>query len=556
MQKTERRVFYLQGIAASFGDASGPAVVLPPVHHFLPQREAASVEQERNLLKDAIEKALDELRSFEEGQPESIRELLHLQQLFLRDPQLTEEIEIHLAAGYNAPAALFRALEALKRRFTESANDFYRQRWIDFEDAGRTVLDHLLGISYEETCLEKVRSVKGRPVIVATDLAPAMYLKMPKPAAIILREGGPSGHLALLAANQGIPILVRTGPPAALEQVRDGNWIEIHGDTAAVYEVRERLPRVAASSVSEVRSDNRITLADGRVIRLSLNADDAETIREHGRHHRVSVGLFRTEFLYLRDSSFFFDENRVVAVYGEVLRAAGQDGSVTFRLLDVDEDKFSAHFFTKPGNRGLRGADYYRAEPEIFHTQIRSLFLAAREHGSGVELRIMAPMIRTPEDWQFVLSALDAEKKRSGYDGPYRVGMMVEIPSALFSMERIQQSVDFFSLGTNDLLRYVIGKSRLQPDGDDLYEPAFYRLLFHGMRRIKREVSICGMMAARVEFLPLLLELGVTNFSVPLGAYEMVRQRLLNIDPKQKILRSILRMQSRAEIREALRHMV
>ena len=553
MQKAERRVFYLHGIAASSGDASGPAVVLPPIHRFLPERESLTVDQERQLLEKGIEQALDHLRRFEEGQPEPIREMLHLQQVFLRDPQLADEIEIQLAAGYNAPTALFRALEVLKKRFTESANDFYRQRWVDFEDAGRTVLDILLGVSYEETCLERVRTAGDRPVVVAFDLAPAMYLKMPKPAAIILRDGGPSGHLALLAANQGIPILVRTGPAAGFERISAGNWIEIHGETVAVYEAREPVSDVIGpSALTGVRQDNRITLADGRGVRLSLNADDAGTIREHGLHHRVSVGLFRTEFLYLRDTSLLFDEKRSVEAYGEVMRAAGQDGSVTFRLLDVDEDKFSAHFFTKPGNRGLRGADYYRAEPEIFHAQIRSLFQAAIEHGSGAELRIMAPMMRTPEDWQFVLSALQGELERSGYEGPFRAGMMIEIPSALFSMERMQHSVDFFSLGTNDLLRYVIGKSRSQPAPDDLYEPAFYRLLFHGMRRIKREISICGMMGARVEFLPLFLELGVTNFSVPLGAYETVRQRLMSIDPQQRMLRALLRMQSRAEIRKAL----
>lgn len=553
MQKTERRVFYLHGIAASTGDAAGPAVVLPPVEHLLPERESLSVEEERRLIEEGIQQAQEQLRRFEEKQPESVRELIHLQQVFLRDPSLAEEIEGQLAAGYNAPVALFRALQVLKQRFTQSANDFYRQRWVDFEDAGRLALDLLMGVSYEETCLKKVRSAGDRAVVVAHDLAPALYLKMPKPAAILLRDGGPSGHLALLAANQGIPILVRTGPVSDLERIRDGNWIEVHGSTAAVYEKRQNSSRpVAAPSVPRSREDDYVQLSDGRMIRLSLNADDAETIRKHGMHYRVSVGLFRTEFLYLRNTSLLFDEAGAVEAYGEVFEAAGEGGSVTFRLLDVDEDKFSAHFFSKPGHRGLRGADYYRAEPEIFYAQLRSLFQAASRYGKGAELRIMAPMMRTPEDWHFVRSALQAEKERSGYDGPFRAGMMVEIPSALFSLQRIQDSSDFFSLGTNDLLRFVIGKNRSQPAPDDLYEPSFYRLLFYGLRRIQSNISVCGMMGARLEFLPVFLELGVNAFSVPLGSYEAVRKRLQSIDPQQRLLKSLLRMQSRAEIREAL----
>ena len=561
-ERSESQVFYLHGMGASSGNAAGIAVVLPDVDDFIPVRESLSVAEERGLFQEAVVSVLQSLAELGEHQPESIQELLHVQELFLRDPQFLEEVDHQLQSGLHAASALHRALKVLEQRFTESANEFYRQRWIDFEDAGRSVLDVLIGVSYTESCLAKIKAATGRPVIVAVDLSAAMYLKMAKPAAIVLREGGPSSHLSLLAANQGIPILVRTGPSDRFHTIQDGNWIEMRGETIAVYESPQlRSSSQAATddvqSLEDKRTSSTILLSDGRAIELSLNADDSDTIRLHAKHHRISVGLFRTEFLYLRHTELIFDEDKAAAAYADVIDASGEDGVVTFRLLDVDEDKFSAHFFSKPAHRGLRGVDYYRAESKIFESQLRSLFRAGLQftHHNFV-LRIMAPMIRTPEDWQYIRLQVQKIQNELSYNGSLQLGMMIEIPSALFSMNSLQKSVDFFSLGTNDLLRYVIGKSRSQPSADDWYEPSFFRLLFHGLRNIHSEISICGMMASKIEFLPLLLDLGITHFSVPLGSYNQIRGFFENYDTvrysDRRLLRTALRLQSRSDIRNLL----
>lgn len=557
MASPDNSTFQLRGVTASPGKGLGPVVVLPPVQEFLPERAAASFEEERTELHAAIEATLEELRAFEETQPDAVKEMLHLQQAFLRDPQLLDVVDELLHDHMNAPRALYTAMQRLRKLFFDSANDFYRQRWIDFEDAGRSVLDRLLGVSYEARCLELARSTPERPVLVAEDLAPALYLKLRKPAGIVLHGGGPAGHLALLAANQGIPILVRVEPASDFERIQAGQWIELHGEgnVCTVYSNRPDHATVSTGMGAHAvgtRWPCEVDLPGGKQVGVSLNADDADTIRSHGEHFRVCVGLFRSEFLYLRDPGLLTDEDRAAAAYADILSAVGGDGSLTIRLLDVDEDKFSTHFFTRPGHRGLRGADYFRAESDIFRGQIRAIYRACLLVKELPVLRLMAPMIRTPEDWQFVREALEEERRLLIPRIHVDYGMMLEIPSAVFSAVLLEDAVDFFSLGTNDLLRYFIGKSRTLPAPDDLYEPSLYHSLFHAFRHIRKEVSICGMLASRPEFVPLFVDLGIRTFSVPLGSYEAIRQALAKYDPQARVLRRILRLRTRQQIRDAL----
>lgn len=553
------KVFYLHGMAASIGDAAGQALVLRPIERFLPDRLSKGVEQEKQMINQAIELVISELEEFEKNYPESIAELLELQRVFLKDPIWLNEVDKYLTAGLNAPKAVFSALQSLNQRFISSVNDFFRQRWIDFEDAGRNVLDKLIGVSYESYCLEQFNNQDKLPVLVAVDLAPALYLKMPKPAAILLRDGGLSSHLSLLAANQGIPILVQLEPKADFDKIEDKNWIEVHHTTCSVYSDYEKaghnesiMTESASKHNSEaVVSKSEVALPNGQTIKLSINADDSTTIREHAQHYQVSVGLFRTEFLYLRDYELLTNQEKATAAYNEIFESAGQSGQITFRLIDVDDDKFSAHFFTQSSHRNRRGIEYYKLEPKILQVQIQAIFKAASN--CDCEFRILVPMIRNLEDWLYIENILNQEKIRINKTSKVQLGAMIELPSALFSAEKLQDSVDFLSLGTNDLLRYSIGQNRAIGHPNDIYEPAFFRMLYYGLRRVKKEISICGMLAANIDFLPLLIELGVTHFSVPLSQFERVKDSLQKFDPSRQILVDVLNMKTRAEVEEFLK---
>ncbi|MBW7857263.1 MAG: hypothetical protein H3C43_02940, partial [Leptonema sp. (in: Bacteria)] len=456
----------------------------------------------------------------------------------------------------NAPKALFAALQSLNQRFIGSVNDFYRQRWVDFEDAGRSALDKLIGMSYENHCLEQFKAVGDLPVVVAVDLAPALYLKIPKPAAILLRDGGLSSHLALLAANQGIPILVQLEPKNDFDKIEDQNWIEIHNNTCAIYSEgyhKELISKEAVTthSVHSATQKSEVVLSNGQKIRLSINADDSVTISEHSKRYQVSVGLFRTEFLYLRDHELLTNEEKAIAAYSEVFESTGYKSSITFRLIDVDDDKFSAHFYSQQSHRNRRGIDYYKVEPTILRTQIRAILKAAVHYET--ELRVMVPMIRNLDDWFYIESILNDEKRQINKQTNIQFGAMIELPSALFSAEQLQDSVDFLSLGTNDLLRYSIGQNRSAANSSDIYEPAFFRMLYYGLRRVQKEISICGMLGANPEFLSLFLELGVTNFSVPVNQFEKIKEVLRQIDPTRQLLLDILRLHTRQEVEDFLK---
>ncbi|GIX40512.1 MAG: hypothetical protein KatS3mg129_0245 [Leptospiraceae bacterium] len=444
-----------------------------------------------------------------------------------------------------------------------------KQRWIDFQDAIYQLLDEVVGISYIDLCLNKIKEqIKNNKsyILVAEDISPLLYLKLPKPRGIILKKGSLSGHLSLLAANQGIPILVHAFPEEYFNQIQEGQWIVI--DTtkgkATVFsdfflkDKKFQIRKLDFDKKESITKDYNIN--DSNVI-ISLNVDDIDIIKEHQKKYQLSVGLFRTEFIYLKNPELLFDINKASEVYYNIYEQLRNNEILTLRLIDVDEDKFSYYFYTSPENRGKRGIDYYRAETNIIKNQIKSILKPLNKFNTiRWQLRIMIPMVATYDDWIFIKTLLYKELNniKNEIKNQIKIGIMLEVPSILFSLPILEEEMDFYSVGTNDLLANFIGKRRNQITIEDYYEPSFFRMLYLALKDSKKEISICGNMATYLEFLHLFYFCGIRNFSVPYGIYPKIYDFFINYKENYKpnLIAQLLLKKTKQDFKEKLEEII
>jgi len=561
-KKSDKMEIY--GEIASPGFGEGKSIVLYSYQFYFSNERLINKNEKKKEFKKFqyyVKKTIKKIKKIQEDFPESYRELLEIQIYFLEDPIFHKAVQENIyIEGNNLSYAIYLGSLKLKNFFEEHATDFISQRWIDFQDAIYQLLDEVLGISYIDLCINKINQNllnHANYILVAEDLSPLLYLKIPKPKGILLKKGSLSGHLTLLAANQGIPILIRAFPEENFEKIQDGQWIVIDTNKAKATIYKESIPsKKEQIQINAFYKDYKILSSN---VTISLNADDLEIIKEHHKFYRLSIGLFRTEFIYLKNPKLLFDVEESTMEYSKIYQEMKEQEILTLRLIDVDEDKFSYYFYSSPENRGKRGVEYYRAERKILQNQIKSIFLSLKNlKEMNWELRLLVPMVSNYEDWVFVkelilneVEDLNPNKKRF-----VKLGVMLEVPSIMFCVQTLEQEVDFLSIGTNDLLSNFLGKKRNQLTKEDYYEPAFYRMLYLSLKNVKKEISICGNLATYIEFINLLYFIGIRNFSVPYGIYPKIYEYFINFNDKSKfdkqILKELLLKKTKTEFKEAL----
>ncbi len=554
----------IYGEIASHGYGEGKSIVLYSYQFYFSNEKLINKNEKKKEFEKFqyyVKKTIKKIKKIQEDFPESLRELLEIQIYFLEDPIFHKAVQENIyIEGNNLSYAIYLGSLKLKNFFEEHATDFISQRWIDFQDAIYQLLDEVLGISYIDLCINKINQYilnNTNYILVAEDLSPLLYLKIPKPKGILLKKGNLSGHLTLLAANQGIPILIRAFPEENFEKIQDGQWIVIDTNKAKATIYQEiRQSRKESIQTNAPYKDYKIL---SNKVTISLNADDLEIIKEHHKFYRLSIGLFRTEFIYLKNPKLLFDIELSIKEYTKIYQEMKEQEILTLRLIDVDEDKFSYYFYSSPENRGKRGVEYYRAERHIIQNQIKSIFLSLNNlKAMNWELRLLVPMVSNYEDWVFVkelilneMEQLVPNKKRF-----IKLGVMLEVPSIMFCVQPLEQEVDFFSIGTNDLLSNFLGKKRYQLTKEDYYEPAFYRMLYLSLKNIKKEISICGNLATYIEFINLLYFIGIRNFSIPYGIYPQIYEYFINYNDKSEMnkqfLKELLLKKTKTEFKNAL----
>jgi phosphotransferase system enzyme I (PtsI) len=493
-------------------------------------------------------------------------------QLIASDPSLIGPVEKVIREEHvNAGWALDRVLEKLISRFESLPDEYLADRKLDVLDVATQILHALHGFDLGQ--LENL----DRPVIlVADDLPPSMAVQLPldKILGFSLEMGGPTSHTTIIARSLGIPVIV--GAHGSCDQAKQSRMLALDAFEGKLvfdpnpaelseYRSRQREYQEQQAQLLQMRALPTMT-RDGRQITLLANIDLPTEI-ESARHWNVEgVGLYRSEFLYMKMSPNLPTEEDHVEAYRQMVRDMG-DLPVTIRTFDLGGRKLAREVIGGDEANpvlGLRGIRLCFSQPEFFRTQLRALLRVAGEFEPG-RVRIMFPLISGIEEFRIarlLVQEIINELEDEGHEVRTTVplGAMVEVPSAAVLAEEMAREVDFISIGTNDLIQYTLAVDRSNDLVADLYRPtspAVLRLIamvIDAGHSAGVAVSMCGEMAADPLMVPVLVGLGLDRFSINPQAVPVVRAlvRQLSYRESSHIARRALKMVTAREVEEYL----
>ena len=527
----------LTGIGVGDQSAWGKAFLLEPRPQApAPAKSTIGPVAERERLVGAIKLIADELRELAIGTDAVNAEILIALAVLIEDEALLDAADQHLADGFDAQTAVQMAIANFSAML--AGEPMFAERIADLHDLGFRVALQLAGISWSP----KLPAV-GPIVIVADDLSPAETAQFTSAVVgVVTRLGGPTSHTAIVCRQRGIPAIVGVGE--SIGQISSGQSILVDAAAGEVVLDAEERTRVDVKAVVVAASSKPII----EVLGNAGSVADAKALNETAAS---GIGLFRTELLFLNRSSAPTLEEQT-QVYAEVLRAAPA-GKVVFRTLDVDSDK-SLPFLTSAssavnGQTDLRGWRIHRLAPEILPTQLAAIAAAAKLTNRKVSA--MAPMIiDASEANEFATLA-----KAAGIDD---IGVMVETVELAQSIETLTGIVNFISIGTNDLSRYLFGVDRLASESAELldaWQPKLLTTVANIVAAAKRSaiaVSVCGEAAAEPLFALVLAGLGVDSVSMAGPAIAKATSLLgsVNLDQAREIATAALEGQDRTAARQ------
>lgn len=537
--ESDRSEVRLSGTASSPGVARGPAYVLyrgmalvPCIEGLEPEAEIRRLEAAIAATRADIIKVRDEVAA---RLNEAEAQIFDAQLLVLEDVALLDDVMRRTReTRRNIEHCFKESAQHYVDLFESMESEITRGRAADIRDVTGRVLDHLVGAQPARTDAVGV----GR-VLVARDLTPSDTVSAETGGivAFVTEEGGRTSHSAIMARALGIPSVV--GVAGLMAAVSDGDLLLVDGEDGTVvinpsertvesYRARELVIRTRRDRImSEVTLDD--VMADGTRFELRANIGGPDDMDDVRAFHVRGIGLYRTENLYLRIDDWPSEDEQYVE-YSEVIRRAA-GSPVTFRTLDLGGDKRLG--VLEPEDNpfmGFRAVRLCLAHPEVFQPQLRALIRAAA-HGP---VSIMFPMISGVEEmlaakaaYREAEAALAAQGVRPA--APVRLGAMIEIPSAVAVAERLARECDFFSVGTNDLVQYLLAVDRGNRKVGSLYDPC-HPAVVHSLRQIFAAAegagipaSVCGELGGDPEWAPLLLALGAGELSMSPSAIPEVR---------------------------------
>lgn len=553
----DRREKNLRGIGVSHGIAIGPAFLVQVDRPRVPQWkvEPQDIAAEQARFQQAVMTAQNELGELKEkstGLPDTAAEeiglLLDAHLAMLSGSRLVRGVIKRIAdEGINAEAAIEHVMQELTDQFRALKDKYIAARIDDVEAVSNRLIRILMDLPYIS-----LDSVPPGGIVLAKEISPADTALMdPKRfAGIATVHGGAAGHTAVMARSLGIPAVLGLDP-AMLDHSGHGGIAIVDGvtgvlvlnpseETLAEYRARQQALQNARADLDKIAGLPAET-ADGEKISLRANLElprDVAAIVESGAD---GIGLFRTEFLFMNRSTLPSEEEQYESM-AEVVRAM-QGRPVTFRTLDIGGDKIARAVgawiaeATNPA-LGLRAIRLSLKQPQLLTDQFRAMIRAAA-HGP---VRVLLPMVTTAEEVEQAAQLLrrcHADLKAEGKEVPEALlplGTMIEIPAAALSADSLAAVSDFFALGTNDLVQYTVAIDRGNDQVAALYNPlnpAVLRLIeftLEAARRAGIPVSICGEMGADPKYTPLLIGLGLREFSVGSAALPRIKQRIRSLE--------------------------
>ncbi|MGR6337271.1 phosphoenolpyruvate--protein phosphotransferase [Priestia megaterium] len=560
----------IQGIAASSGIAIAKAFRLENPELTVEKKSVTEVEAEVARLEAALEKSKSELEIIREHARKELgddkAEIFEAHLLVLSDPELINPIKDKITnENVNAEHALDEVAAMFINMFESMDNEYMKERAADIRDVTKRVLAHLLGVNVSNPSL-----ISEEVVIIAEDLTPSDTAQLNRKfvKGFTTDIGGRTSHSAIMARSMEIPAVV--GTKTVMEDIQNGVLVIVDGlDGEVIVDPSEETVKAYEKKAAEYADqkaewaklvNEKTVSADDHHVELAANIGTPEDVKGVLENGGEGVGLYRTEFLYMGREDLPTEEEQFTSYKTVLERMEGKP--VVVRTLDIGGDKELPYLnLPKEMNPflGFRAIRLCLEMQDMFRTQLRAL-LRASVYGN---LKIMFPMIATVDEFRQAKAILLEEKAKLQQEGvqvseDIEVGMMVEIPSSAVIADLFAKEVDFFSIGTNDLIQYTLAADRMNERVSYLYQPynpAILRLVNMVIKAAHKEgkwVGMCGEMAGDEIAIPILLGLGLDEFSMSatsiLKARSQIRQlSKADIEPH---LDTILSMSSTEEVIE------
>jgi phosphotransferase system enzyme I (PtsI) len=525
----------VNGNGVSIGSCIGNA--------FVYQNKVDLNAESKIVFEEAVQKLTSkfqlQIKDFKNNNRNEEAEILDAYILILQDPEITGQIT---AENQSSVKEIYNIFESSGNILASMEDEYFKQRAEDIISVGK----HLVNTMQEKEI--KVELNKNS-VLVAEDLTPAdtSSMNMANVIGIVLRDGGPTSHAVIVAKNLGIPCVIGVGE--SIKEINNDDLIALDGSTGKLNinpdeDVIESLNETKKRE-EEIRNSFTLSEYKNQDFEFLINVGSGEEIESFNHPFLNSIGLFRSEFIYLDRSSIpTIEEQR------DILEKI-QDkfsGAITYRTLDIGGDK-QVDYLSLPVEEnpflGVRGIRLSLQIEELYRSQIESILTSRDAH----RVKIMFPMISTIEDFIKSKSIIEEIAEHLGKKMP-EVGIMIETPSSTILVEDFAQHVDFFSIGTNDLTQYIMAADRGNPnliEYQDSLHPAILRVLenvFSVSKEQSIEVSVCGEMASDPISAIALYVLGLRKFSMSSAASPFVFEKLVKLksmnteDLKSEILKS------------------
>ncbi|WP_413301627.1 phosphoenolpyruvate--protein phosphotransferase [Bacillus sp. 1P10SD] len=559
---------FLNGIAASNGIAIAKAyrLVEPDLSFEKVTVEDSAAEVDR--FRQAMAQSKSELEAIRDrakidlGADKAAIFEAHL--LVLSDPELNTPIEDKIKSeNVNAETALKETADMFIMMFEQMDNEYMKERAADIRDVTKRVLSHLLGVHIVNPSM-----IAEEVIIVAEDLTPSDTAQLNRQfvKGFTTNIGGRTSHSAIMARSMEIPAVV--GTKTATEEINNGDLVVVDGLKGEVHinptpelveQYRKAHEEYEVQKAEWAKLVNEPTIsADDHHVELAANIGtpkDLKGVKENGGE---GVGLYRTEFLYMGRDQLPTEEEQFEA-YKAVLE--GMSGKpVVVRTLDIGGDKELPYLeLPKELNPflGFRAIRLCLEEQDIFRTQLRAL-LRASSYGN---LKIMFPMIATLDEFREAKAILEEEKQKLIAENQkvaehIELGIMVEIPSTAVLADQFAKEVDFFSIGTNDLIQYTMAADRMNQRVSYLYQPyspsilRLVKMVIDAAHAEGKWAGMCGEMAGDETAIPVLLGLGLDEFSMSATSILKARSLIRNINKSdmEKLAQEVLNMQTTDQV--------